>query len=207
MDELTVKETKKVARSTGRKVMNAILRGEDAGTLLEYIWKDEIMPWIGDSLQEACGRAIGAIFYDDDYIYERTSRSRRRDRSRHDYTSHSRKSRDRDRDRRRSRRDDDDDYDRSDLGPRDTDLAPFDSLREAEDCVREMVRLIKSKGHAEVRDFYSEADVVTTNFTVQDWGWTDANSVRHAQIRNNRRTGKYYIYMPKPVELDEEDDD
>lgn len=205
MDELTVKETKKVARSTGRKVMNAILRGEDAGTLLEYVWKDEIMPWIGDSLQEACGRAIGAIFYDDDYIYERSARSRRHDRDRrHDYTSHSRKSRDRDRDRRR-RRDDDDDYDRSDLGPRDTDLAPFDTRGEAEDCVREMVRLIKSKGHAEVRDFYSEANVVTTNFTVQDWGWTSADSVRRAQIRQSR--GKYYIYMPKPVELEDEYDD
>ena len=163
MDELTVKETKKVARSTGRKVMNAILRGEDASTLLEYVWKDEILPWIGDSLQEACGRAIGAIFYDDD------------------------------------------DYDRSDLGPRDTDLAPFDTRGEAEDCVREMVRMIKRKGHAEVRDFYSEANVVTTNFTVQDWGWTDADSVRRAQIRQNR--GKYYIYMPKPVELEDEDDD
>jgi hypothetical protein len=68
-----------------------------------------------------------------------------------------------------------------------------------------MVRMIKRKGHAEVRDFYSEANVVTTNFTVQDWGWTDADSVRRAQIRQNR--GKYYIYMPKPVELEEEDDD
>ena len=109
MDELTVKETKKVARSTGRKVMNAILRGEDVETLLDYIWKDEIKPWIGDSLQDVCGRVIGALFYEEDYIYERRSRSRRRDRDRqHDYTSLSRKSRDRDRDRRRSRDDDDD---------------------------------------------------------------------------------------------------
>lgn len=204
MDELTVKETKKVARSTGRKVMNAILRGDDVETLLEYIWKDEIKPWIGDSLQDVCGRVIGALFYDDDYIYERRSSSRRRDRGRHDYTSHSRKSRDRDRDRRR-RRDDDDDYDRSDLGPRDTDLAPFDSRGKAEDCVREMIRLVKRKGHAEVRDFYSEANVVTTNFTVQDWGWTNVDAIRRAQIKS--RNGKYYIYMPKPVELEEEEDD
>lgn len=203
MDEKLTNKTKKVARSTGRRVMNAIFRGEDLDTLLEYIWKDEIMPWVGDSLQDVCGRVIGAIFYEDDYIYERSSK-RRSKRDRHDYTSHSRR-RDRDRDRRRRRYDDYDDDDRSDLGPKDTDLAPFDTRSEAEDCVHEMVLHIKKKGYAEVRDFYSEANVVTTNFTVQDWGWTDANAVRRAQIKT--RGGKYYIYMPKPEKLEEEDDD
>lgn len=203
MDEKLTNKTKKVARSTGRKVLDAIFRGEDLDHLVEYIWKDEIMPWIGDSLQDVCGRVIGAIFYDDDYIYERSSK-RRRDRDRHDYTSHSKKNRDRSRSR---RRDDDDDDRRSDLGPKDTDLAWFDTMGEAENCRYKMVRLIKSKGRAEVRDFYSEANIVTTNFTVQDWGWTDANAVRRALIRENKRDGKWYIYMPKPEELEEEDYD
>lgn len=195
----------KIKRSLGEKVINAIFRGDDYKTFGRSLWEDQVLPMMGDILEDVCSRAIHAVFYDDSNYDPRRDRKRR-----HDYTSHSRRTssikRRRDRDRDRRGYSDADDIP-GDLGPRDMHLVPFDTLKDAEDCVRYLADLCSENGHAEVRDFYSYRNIASTNFRNRDFGWTDPNEIMRA--RPKKRDGKYYLDMPRPIDitdLDEEDD-
>lgn len=185
-------------KTIGQKALNAIFRGDDAKTFVESLWTDQVMPMIGDILEDLCGQVIHAVFYDDEYY---TPRSKREKRRRHDYSSHSRRD---SRSRRRSR-DDDDDNDRSDLGPRDTDRVRFDSRGEAEDMLRVLADICKDDGEASVRDFYSEKKIISTNYNNSHWGWTDPRDIRKA--RTVKRGKYWYIVLPRPVHLDDDDEE
>lgn len=189
---------KVIKRSMSRRVTNAIFRGEDANTFFKDLWKDEVMPMIGDILEEAASRAIRSIFYEDDIdsksgyrAYGKKSRKK------------SRLSRDRDRDR-KSRRSSSDELP-SDLGIRDTDMIPFTSRGEIEDLMDRLARKCRVDGSVSVSDLYSEANVATTNFKTMDYGWDDPHDLKRYVVK--KRGGEYFIELPRPHLLEGEDSD
>lgn len=196
-------EKKEVKRSTLDRIRFAVFRGDDFETYLAYMVADRIKPAIGDALEGLASDVIRAIFNDDDVSYSRSSR--RSSGRRHDYSQHSKKKRKRDISRRR--RDDDDDYDGipSDLGPRETYLVPFKDRNDANDIIDFLIRRCKKYGSVTVADFYSEANVGTTNFNNRDWGWTDISMLRRSRV--DKKDGAYRVYLPKVEQIDEDDDD
>lgn len=202
-----MEESKKriIKRSLKGTVMNAVFRGDDYKTFTKSIWKEQIMPMLGDILEDCASRAIRAVFYEDEvWITEgrrRRKNGRRRD---HDYGSHSKK-RDKSRRRNRTREDIDDDDIPSDLGPRETGIVPFDSLGDVEDIIDTLARKCDSNGEVSTKDFYSEANIATTNFQTSKWGWTDPRDIRRAKYK--KLGGKYYIDFPPVENLEEIDRD
>lgn len=196
-------------KNLGQKVLNAIFRGEDYKTFTKSLWEDQALPMMGDIIEEIMSRAIHAIFYGDD-LYDPRSKKKGKAKgrnNRHDYTSHSKRGVNRD----RERIDDDDDMP-SNLGPKDLHRVPFESLEEVEYIVSYLANKINEDGEASVRDFYSELNIGSTNFTNKDWGWTDTKDIY--RVRKKKISGLYYLEFPRPEKLpdssgysDNDDDD
>lgn len=199
-----------IKRPMSQRVLNAIFRGEDYKTFGKSLWEEQILPMMGDTLEEIISRAIHVIFYKDDFYEPRNKKKKGRN-SRHDYTAHSKKTRNRD----RERIDEDDDIP-SDLGPRDMHRVPLKDLKEVEYIISYLANKIADDGEASVHDFYQELNIGSTNFKNMDFGWTDTKDIYRA--RKKKLNGSYYLEFPKPEKLpdiddrdldddDEEDDD
>lgn len=171
---------------------------DDLETVVKNTVEEEVIPGFLDFVANSAHRLIDESINSGGGSYirdSRDSRSRRRD---HDYTSHSKKS---SRSRRRDE-DDDDDISRSDWGPKDYPSIPFDTRQEAEDVIRELIRCKKRLPDeaVSVGNLYSAASVVTTDFTVNDWGWEDIDDLYSARAVRGR-DGKYHISICRPVEI------
>lgn len=212
MDE---EKKKVIKRTVGQKVKNAVFRGDDYHTFIMGLWEGQVLPMIGDILEDQLGNIIHAVFYDDDY-YDRPSRGRRgrseRDRrsghgslrSRNNRTDYNDTSTRRRKERRRS--DPDEDYELpGDLNARETNLVPFDSRTDVEDCLYFLKGKIRDDGKVSARDFFHFSNVASTTFTNDDWGWVNERDISKAII--NKKGGKYYIDLPEPVALEDDEEE
>lgn len=198
---------KEIKRSMLDRIKYSVFRGDDFETYMRYEIRDSIKPAIGKALEGLASDIIRAIFMDDGDIDVRPRRIGRRS-SRdddYDYGKHSRKKKSRDSGSRRRDRDRDDGDIPSDLGPRETHIVPFKTRDEANDIIDFLVRRCKREGCVTVAEFYAQSDVITTDFSNRDWGWTNA-----AELRRSRpvfKGGSYRLELPKIEEIRDDDDD
>lgn len=191
-------------RTIPERIKASIFRGDDLNGFMQSFWDEEIKPLIGDTLEEIASRVIRSIFDDDDdddvvYISSKRSKtSRKRDRD-YDLVSKKKKSKS---SRMRDRDDDDDDGYPNDLGPDETYMIRFKSANAANEMVDRMVRICKADGEMTAADFYSECDVSSINFRIQDFGLDDVSDIRRAKVKRGR-DGQWHIYFPKFVKLGE----
>lgn len=198
---------KEIKRSMLDRIKYSVFRGDDFETYMRYEIRDSIKPAIGKALEGLASDIIRAIFMDDGDIDVRPRRIGRRS-SRdddYDYGKHSRKKKSRDSGSRRRDRDRDDGDIPSDLGPRETHIVPFKTRDEANDIIDFLVKRCKREGCVTVAEFYAQSDVITTDFSNRDWGWTNA-----AELRRSRpvfKGGSYRLELPKIEEIRDDDDE
>lgn len=198
---------KEIKRSVLDRIKYSVFRGDDFETYMRYEIRDSIKPAIGKALEGLASDIIRAIFIDEGDIDVRPRRIGRRS-SRdddYDYGRHSRKKKSRDSGSRRRDRDRDDGDIPSDLGPRETHIVPFKTRDEANDIIDFLVKRCKREGYVTVAEFYAQSDVITTDFSNRDWGWTNA-----AELRRSRpvfKGGSYRLELPKIEELRDDDDE
>lgn len=198
---------KEIKRSVLDRIKYSVFRGDDFETYMRYEIRDSIKPAIGKALEGLASDIIRAIFMDEGDIDVRPRRIGRRS-SRdddYDYGRHSRKKKSRDSGSRRRDRDRDDGDIPSDLGPRETHIVPFKTRDEANDIIDFLVKRCKREGYVTVAEFYAQSDVITTDFSNRDWGWTNA-----AELRRSRpvfKGGSYRLELPKIEELRDDDDE
>lgn len=200
-------EKKRIKRTVGQKILNAVFRGDDYKTFALGLWEGQVLPLIGDILEDQLGNIIHAVFYDDDYYDSRSSRKRKNGRSRRRHTDFSDISTRKRKERRSGRRsmDVEDDEVPSDLNARETHLVPFKDRSEAEDCLFYLKTKIREEGKASAYDFFHFAGVASTNFTNKDWGWVDERDISRAIPR--KKDGKYFLELPEPENLDDYDEE
>lgn len=72
----------------------------------------------------------------------------------------------------------------------------FSTRGDAEAVLAELDELISIYGIVSIKDLYSSAGVSTTNYTFNDYGWTDIRSAEVMRVREG-----YIIKMPRALPL------
>lgn len=172
-----------VKQSEMKQIANSFI-SEDVHNVKSYIIMDVLIPAAKKAISDVIVNGIDMI------LYGESGGNRRRGRS--TYVSYSDYSRGYDsRDRRDSRRD------REESRNVSTDEVIFDCRADAEDVLSAMEEILDHYGVVRVADFYELADVSTSNWTGNKFGWT---SLRNAEIQSTR--DGYIIKFPRAYALD-----
>ena len=160
-----------------------IFISEDIHNVKSYVLMDVLVPAIKKAISDIVTNGIDMILYGE---------AGRRDRKRSSASkvSYSSFYRDRDRDRRDPR-----DIPRS-RGAVDYDDIIFDNRGDAEAVLEAMENVIDQFGVATVGDLYDLAEISTTNYTINKYGWDNLRSAEVVRVRDG-----YMIKLPRALPL------
>lgn len=167
-------------KSEGRKLLDVFV-SEDVSNVKSYILMDVLVPAIKKAIDDIVSDGIHMILYGG-----RSSRSDRRPSASRISYSKFYESRD--------RRDDRDDAPRS--PGLDYENIEFQDRGDAESVLSAMEDVIDQYGVVSVGDLYDLADISTTNYAINKYGWTD---LRNARVERYRDV--YILKLPKALPL------
>lgn len=172
-----VKQEIKQKQSLGSKIRETFSK-ENTESVGDYLVFDIIIPWIKDGIVDVVTNGVNMLIYGD----SRGGRNKKTD-----YTSKSKVSyRDGDRTNYSKKARASQDFSDIVLGSRTDALNVLSSLRSR----------IEEYDACTVADFYDLVDI-TSNFTDNNYGWTDLQSAYISQVR-----GGYILVLPKPEFLE-----
>lgn len=194
-EELSTKQTVRMPLS--RRIFKSVVK-QDLRTVMANTIEEEVVPGFMNFLADSAHTFIDeALSPPGGYSGRYSSGSGKKD---HDYTKHSKsKSSTRSRTSR-----DDDDISSNDWGPMDTGSLPM-TREKAYEVMHNLCACKKRFPDEPVStsQFYQEADAMTSDFTVNDWGWPDMEDLQSARIvsKGYGANKRYYIRLPRPVKI------
>lgn len=181
--EAVVSAPVKTKKRGGFRKFTDVIVAEDAANVKSYIFTDVLIPAIKKAISDIFSNGIDMLLYGEPGRSKRGNTA-----SKISYRSYY--------DLRDDRRDDYRDGGVSVRNPFDYDDIIFDSRGDAEIVLNTMEALIDQYGVASVGDLYDLANVSTTNYTVNKYGWTN---IRTAQVIRSR--DGYLLKMPKAMPI------
>lgn len=170
----------KTRPNTGRKLTDIFI-SEDASNVKSYIFMDVLVPAIKKAVSDIVTDGIEMILYG-----STGGRSgSRRSESKVSYSRYYSDSRDRRDDRGYSQR-----------GRFDYDDISFESRRDAEIVIKQMLDLLDRYGVVSVADMYDLAGE-TAPYTSNRYGWMSLRNIDVVRVRDG-----YVIKLPKAIEID-----
>lgn len=151
-----------------------------------------------DAVASTLSRFVDSLFYDEDDVPDRSTRSGRKGR---DYSAISTKKSGKSSDKGKGNVNDMDAHRKNDWGPYDIGDVPFETRAKAEDVIAHLISFKKRNPDEPVTtsNFYQEACVITSNWKVFDFGWTELEPLQRA---HPVKSGKFwYIKIARPEEL------
>lgn len=149
---------------------------QDETSLADHILFEYVIPSIGNTLMDTIG-----------YVFNLKGRSSKSNYSGASYRNYYDRSKDSDR---RDSKRDNSVYDYEDI--------VFDYRPDAEDVLDGMYEAIKEYGVVSVADLYDLADISTSNYTVNDYGWLNLDRAEVIRARG----GGYKIKFPRAMPID-----
>ena len=167
-------------KSDIRKIADIFI-SEDISNVKSYILMDVLVPAIKKAIDDVVSDGIHMLLYNGDHRHEKRPMA-----SKVSYGQYF-------------------DKDRRDVRPTsisrsgfDYDEIVFDSRGDAEAVLSAMQDVIDQFGKVTVGDLYDLAEVTTTNYAVNKYGWADIRSAEPFRLRD----GGYILKMPKALPLD-----
>lgn len=174
-----VAKTKK--KNDVQKLANIFI-SEDVANVKSYILMDVLVPAIKKAISDIVTNGIDMVLYGGSGRGKRGGNSA----SKISYRNYYERESDRHRDSSRSR------------PGLDYDEIVFETRGDAEAVLSEMSNVIEQFGFVSVGDLYDLADISTTNYAVNKYGWKALGS---AQVVRGR-SGGYMIKLPRASQLD-----
>lgn len=173
--------TAKTKKKSDMQKISDVFISEDIHNVKSYVLMDVLVPAIKKAISDIVTNGIDMI------LYGETGRHDKK-RSAASYVSYSSRYRsDRDRDRR--------DAPRS-RGAIDYDDIIFETRGDAEAVLTALEDVIDQFGVASVGDLYDLAEISTTNYTVNKYGWDNLRSAEVVHVRDG-----YMIKLPRALPL------
>lgn len=154
---------------------------EDVANVKSYILMDVLVPAVKKAISDIVTNGIDMILYGEAGRSKKSSSTA----SKVSYRSYY----ERDSDRRR-------DYAATSRNVFDYDEIIFESRGDAESVLDAMNEIISRYGYISVADFYDLANVSTTNYTANKYGWTDIFGCKPVRVRDG-----YVLKLPRAVPL------
>lgn len=168
-------------KSIGRRMSESFLK-EDSSSVFHYVFTEVLLPAMKDTLSDMISKGVEMLLYGssgEGY----SSRKRDSNRTRVSYSSYYERDR---RDRVQSNR----------RAMHVFDDIIFDDRDEAEEVLTRMSDLVYEYGAASVQDFHDLIGI-TSNYTDQNWGWTNLATARVVRVRDG-----FTIRLPRTEEID-----
>lgn len=168
-------------KSEFRKIADRFV-ADDMSKITKSIVDDTIVPSIKKAISDMIVNAVDTV------LYGESGRSRRSGygssgASRVSYRAYYED------DRRRSAQS----QNRSDV---DYDELIFDTRADADAVLDSMQEIISCYGKVSIADLYDLARVTTTNYTLNNYGWTDISGCRSIRVRDG-----YILKLPRPIPI------
>ena len=159
-----------------RRFADALV-SEDASNVKSYIFMDVLIPKIKEAISGMVTGSIDMILYGGNRSSKKSPASKVSYRSYYDMRE----------ERSTVRAKDNFDYD---------DII-FDTRGDAEAVLQSLEDIIDQYGVASVGDLYDLADISTTNYTINKYGWKNLRSAEVIRVRDG-----YLIKLPKALPID-----
>lgn len=166
-------------KSEARRFADSFL-SEDISSVRQYVISDVLIPAIKKAISDIVTEGIDILLYGESGRSKKSSAT-----SKVSYSKF---------------------YDKDDRrGPQpvrsavfDYDTISFNSRGDAEAVISALEDIIDRYGVASVGDFYDLAQVSTTNYSANKYGWTDIRTAEPVRCRD----GGYIIKMPRAMPID-----
>lgn len=172
----------KTRKKTEVQRLRDIFISEDISNVKGYILMDVLIPRIRDTFVDIIKNSVDMIFYGGDAPSRKSSSPTAKISYNRYYSSSS--------DRRDPRRE----IVRNGF---DYDDIIFESRGDAEAVLTAMEDIIDQYGVVSVGDFYDLANVSTTNYAINKYGWTDLRVAEPVRLRD----GSYILKLPRALPL------
>lgn len=184
----TDKKVKKVIKGSAKTKKKSELRkltdvfiSDDISNVKSYIFMDVLIPSIKKAIDDIVSNGIHMLLYNGDRRGERSSAASKVTYSRF-YNE------------RNERRDYSRSSSRSGI---DYDDVLFDRQSDAEAVLSTMEDVIEQFGVVSVGDLYDLAEISTTNYAINKYGWTDLRSAKVVRVPDG-----FMIKLPRALPLD-----
>lgn len=171
----------KVKKKSEVRKFTDIFLAEDVSNVKSYVLMDVLVPAVKKAVSDIVTNGIDMI------LYGETGHSRKSGASKVSYGSYYK-------DRERGRRD----YAASHVrGGIDYDDIIFETRGDAESVLSAMEDIIEQFRYVSVADLYDLAQVSTTNYAINKYGWTDLHNASVVRVRDG-----FAIKLPRALPLD-----
>lgn len=175
--------TVKTQKKTGVQKLTDVFISEDVSNVKSYILMDVLIPAMKKAIYDIITNGTDMM------LYGESGRSNRRSNgSRVSYQSYY-DDKNRDRDRR-------DSSSYRTQGGFDYENIIFNNRGDAERVLTSMQDIIDIYGVVSVGDLYDLADVTTTNYMINKYGWTNISNANPVHVRDG-----YILKLPKPLPI------
>jgi hypothetical protein len=170
--------------------------GDKPENVLEYIFRDVLVPAAKDAITSAISEGIEKLFFGEGSSRHRRGSSSTSRYNNSPYTPYNRMSersssrrREEPRERERSRH-------RPSTSIRDLEEVVIDTRAEADSVLEMMYNALEQYEEVTVLDYYDMVGI-KSNFTDETWGWTDLGGTQIRRVRG----GAYILTLPEPQQL------
>lgn len=171
----------KTKKKSGLRKIKDVLIAEDSSNVASYIFLDVLVPAIKKAISDIITNGIDMLLYGD------SGRTKKGTASKISYRSYyDKRYEDRVESRNRERSE-----------SLDYDNIIFENRGDAEAVLNSMMDIISQFGVVSIGDLYDLADISTSNYTANKYGWTD---IQTAQVIRGR--DGYYLKLPRALPID-----
>lgn len=181
--ESVVSGSAKTKRKSEMRKFTDVFVSEDISNVKSYIFLDVLVPAVKKAISDIVTNGIDMI------LYGEAGRSRKGNTSASKVSYRSYYDAVNDRDRRRE-------VGATARNVFDYDDILFETRGDAEAVLDAMNDIISQFGSASVGDLYDLANVQTSNYTVNKYGWTDIFGCKPVRVRDG-----YILKLPRPIPL------